>query len=134
MLTRRSGHVDRTLDLSVWSPDDSHVSRLQWSLELAGRCTITDQTLSHQRPVVSNKVLETHFAHRTRPVKHDRTLPSSGQRPLPLSATRQQDRTHLASVRSLSDPASGRLTDASVSAVTIDRTRRFLWDQRPITL
>ena len=80
-LTGRSGHVDRTLDLSVRLPNDNHVSRSQRSLELTGRYAITDRTLSHQRPVVSNKVPEMHYAHRTCLVMHDQTLPSSGQRP-----------------------------------------------------
>ena len=80
-LTGRSGHVDRTLDLSVRSPNDSYVSQSQWPLELTRRCAITDRTLSHQRPVISSKVLETQIIHRTCPVMHDRTLPTSGQRP-----------------------------------------------------
>ena len=78
--TGHSGHIYQTLDLSVRSPDGSHVSRTQWSLELTGCCAITDRTLSHQRLVISSKVPEMLFAHRTRPVKHDRTLPSSDNR------------------------------------------------------
>ena len=79
---------DRTLDLSVQSRDTHHVSPLFEyctpdlnGYELTGRYSITDRTLSLQRPVVSSKLLETAFLDRTRPVALDRTQPASGQTP-----------------------------------------------------
>ena len=85
-----------------------------------------DWTLSLQRPVIFSKVPETNFFDRTRPVMLDRTLPAFGHSVTFLCAIRQQDRTLDLSVRSVQDPASDRLTDASVFTATLDRTRRSL--------
>jgi len=120
-VTRHSGHTDRTLDLSVQSPDDSHMSLcIQPELpdlngrDTIGRCRQTDRTLSLQHPVVSSKVLETIFFDRTRPVMLDRTLLASSHTVTSFCAARQHDRTLPSSVRSLSDPASDQFTDASI--------------------
>ena len=51
-----SGRVDRTLDLSVRSLADDHVSRFQRSLDLTGRSGKTDRTLDPQRPIISSKL------------------------------------------------------------------------------
>ena len=68
------------------------------------------------------------FFDRMRLVMLDRTLTASGHSVTFFYAVRQQDRTLDLSVRSVHDLASGRLTDASVFAVTTDRMRRFLRD------
>ena len=87
-MTGRSGLIDRMLALSVRSHDTHHVSPLfeYCSLDINGHLLTkhsaqTDRTLSLQRPVVSNKVPETNFFDRTRPIMLDRTLPVSGQLP-----------------------------------------------------
>ena len=73
------------------------------------------------------------FFDRTHPVMLDRTLPASGHSVTFLCAIRQQDRTLDLSVRSVQHPAFGHLTDASVFAVTPDRTCRSNRGQRPVT-
>ena len=122
-MTRRSGPTDRTLLLSVRSPDGGHMS-LAFNRErlismvdmLTGRSDRVDRTLNPQRLVVYSKGPKRVFADRTRPVMLDRTLPASGHTVTSYCADRQHDRTQPFSVRSLSDPASGQLTDASIIA------------------
>ena len=82
-VTGRSGPTDRTLLLSFWSPDGSHVSpafnseRLISTVDkLTGRSNRTDRTLNPQRPVVYSKGPKPVFANRTHPVMLDRTQPS----------------------------------------------------------
>ena len=95
-MTGRSGPTDRTLLLSVQSPDGGHVSpafnddRLISMVEmLTGRSDRADRTLDPQHPVVYSKGPKRVFADRTRPVMLDRTLPASGQMMSPLCASRQ---------------------------------------------
>ena len=82
-MTGRSGPTDRTLLLSVRSPDGSHVSlafnreRLISTVDmLIGRSDKVDRMLDPQRLVVYSKGPNRVFADRTRPVKLDRTQPS----------------------------------------------------------
>ena len=100
-LTGRSGHTDRTLALSVWSPDGRHTSlasnavrQMSMATKLTGRTSKTDRTLEPQRPVVSSKLPEAYFFDQTRPVHLDRTQPASGAQPFLLcrrvSATRHR--------------------------------------------
>ena len=79
-MTGRSGHIDWTLDLSVRSPDDGHVSLYIQPKppdlnghDMTGRSGTSDRTLKPQRPIVYSKLLETHFFDRTCPVTLDRT-------------------------------------------------------------
>ena len=132
-MTGCSGPIDRTLALSVWSRDSHHVSPLFEYCSsdlnghlLTGRSAQTDRTLSLQRPVISNKVLEMDFFDRMCLVMHDRTLPASGHAVTFLCAARQHDQTLDLSVRSVQDLASGRLTDTGIFAATLDRTRWIL--------
>ena len=82
-VTGRSGPTDRTLLLSVRSPDGGHVSPV-FNSEclismvdmLTGRSDRADRTLDPQRPVVYSKGPKHVFADRTRPVMLDRTHPS----------------------------------------------------------
>ena len=120
-MTRRSGHTDRTLDLSVRSLDDSHMSLCIQpeppdlnGRDTTGRCRQTDRTLSFQRPVVSSKVPEMIFFDQTCSVMLDRTLPAFGHIVTSFCTARQHDRTLPSSVQSLSDPASGQFTDVSI--------------------
>ena len=83
---------------------------------LTGHCAEVDRTLNPQRLVVYSKVPKPTFADRTRPVMLDWTLPASGHTVTSYCADRQHDRMHPFSVRSLSDPASGQLTDVSIIA------------------
>ena len=132
----RSGHTDRTLDPASGRPMSAtchtafNRSRLiSTVILLTGHCAQTDWTLCHQCPVVSSKVPNTNFHYRTRPVMPDRTHPAYRPSTSPLCASHQ--RTSALTGRTL--PASSRratqrpviLTDASVFAVTPDRTRRY---------
>ena len=99
-MTGRFGRIDRTLALSVRSRDTCHVSPLfeYYSPDLngqqsTGRYSISDRTLSLQRPVISSKVLETNFFDRTRPVMLDRTQPASGHTVTFFYTVRQHDMT-----------------------------------------
>ena len=132
-MTGRSGPTDQMLLLSVRSPDGGHVSpafnneRLISTVNmLTERSNRADRMLDPQRPVVYSKGPKHVFTDRTRPVMLDRTLPASGHTVTFLCVVRQQDRTLDLSVRSVQDPASGRLTDASVFATTLDWMRRSL--------
>ena len=80
--------------------------------------------MNTQHPVVYSKVPKLIFADRTRPVMLDRTLPVFGHTVTSYYADRQHDRTQPFSVRSQSDLASDRLTDASVFTATPDWMRR----------
>ena len=82
-MTGRSGPTDRTLLLSVRSPDGGHVSPafnsecLISTVDMLTGCSDrADQTLDPQRPVVYSKGPKHVFADRTRPVMLDRTQPS----------------------------------------------------------
>ena len=82
-VTGRSGPTDRTLLLSVRSPDSGHVSSVYNSVRqiptvemLTGHSDRVDQTLDPQRPVVYSKGPNPIFADQTRPVMLDRTQPS----------------------------------------------------------
>ena len=70
---------------------------------MIGHCAQTDRTLSHQRPVISSKVLNMNFHDRTRPVMPNRTHPAFGPSMSPLCASHQ--RTSALTERTL--PASG---------------------------
>ena len=79
----RSGPTDRTLLLSVRSPDGGHVSPafnsehlISTVKMLTGRSDRADRTLVPQRLVIYSKGPKRVFADRTRPVKLDRTQPS----------------------------------------------------------
>ena len=92
------------------------MSRFQRSFALTGRSGKTDRTLKPQRPVVSSKLPEAYFFDQTHPVHLDQTQTSVRCNTLGTVSTCQSDRTQSFSVRSLSDPASGQLTDASIFA------------------
>ena len=83
---------------------------------LTRRSGTSDRTLRPQCPVVSSKLPKPTFVDRTRPVHLDRTLPSVRCNTLGIVLTCQSDQTQSFSVWSLSDPASGQLTDASIFA------------------
>ena len=93
----RSGPTDRTLLLSVRSPDGGHVSpafngdRLISTVEMLTGCSDrADRTLDPQRPVVYSKGPKRVFADRTRSVMLDRTQPAYGHTVSPLCALRQR--------------------------------------------
>ena len=110
-MTGRSGLTNRTLLLSVRSPDGGHVSpafnseRLISTVDMLTGCSDkADRTLDPQRPVIYSKGPKHVFDDRTRPVMLDRTLPAFGQKMSPLCALHQ--RTSTLTGRTL--PASGR--------------------------
>ena len=135
-MTGRSGHTDRTQDpasggsmLATCHTAFNRSRLISTVILLTGHYAQTDRTLSIQRPVVSSKVPEMIFHNRTCPVMPDRTNPASGPSTSPLCALRQ--RTSALTGHTL--PASDHLTDASVFAVTPDRTRRSNRGQHPVT-
>ena len=93
VVTGRSGHIDRTLDLSVRSCDACHVSPLYKcrlpdlnGQVMTGRSSSKSPDAEPQRLVVSSKHPEMIFHDRTRPVMLDRTHPASDHTVTPLSA------------------------------------------------
>ena len=94
VVTGRSGHIDRTLDLSVRSRDACHMSPLFkcYSPDLNGqvmtrRAAVKGPDAGPQLPVVSSKHPEMRNQDRTCPVMLDRTHPASDHTVTLLCAT-----------------------------------------------